>query len=228
MVNARKLHELLLERLTYFSAVALLGPRQCGKTTLARSVVDELAERAIYLDLERAEDLALLADVGVFLRSQRGKLVVIDEVQRAPELFVPLRAEIDERRRMGQKAGQFLLLGSASRELLAQSSESLAGRIDYLELTPFRLDELSEPQRQLLWLRGGFPDSLLAPSAALSHAWRLAYLVQVIERDVAFFAPRLPGPTLRRLWAMIAVEQGGLLNGAKLAQNLSVSSQSIV
>jgi uncharacterized protein len=225
--NIRQLHKLLLEPLGYFPAVALLGPRQCGKTTLARTVVDEMAGRAIYLDLERAEDVALLADPGVFLRSQRGKLVVMDEVQRAPELFVSLRSEIDERRRAGQKAGQFLLLGSASRELLAQSSESLAGRIDYLELTPFRVDEVTDLQRESLWLRGGFPDSLLAPSDTLSFAWRRAYLTQVIERDVAFFAPRLPGPTLRRLWAMIAVEQGGLLNAAKLAQNLAVSGQSI-
>ncbi len=227
MENTRRLRKILLERLSYFSAVALLGPRQCGKTTLARRIVDELDVRAIYLDLERTEDLALLTDPSVFLRTQRDKLVVIDEVQRAPELFVSLRSEIDERRRAGQKAGQFLLLGSASRDLLAQSSESLAGRIDYLELTPFRLDELIEPQRSELWLRGGFPDSLLAPSAALSHAWRRAYLTQVIERDVSFFAPRLPGPTLRRLWAMIAADQGGLLNSAKLAQNLAVSGQSI-
>ncbi len=197
------------------------------KTTLARGVVDNLEGKAIYLDLKRTEDLALLADPSVFLRTQRKKLVVIDEVQRAPELFVALRVEIDERRRAGQKAGQFLLVGSASRELLAQTSESLAGRIDYLELTPFRFDEVSDAQREKLWLRGGFPDSLLAPSTALSHAWRRAYLTQVIERDVAFFAPRLPGPTLRRLWAMIAVEQGGLLSAAKLAQNLAVSAQSI-
>ena len=227
MENTRALRKILVERLSYFSAVALLGPRQCGKTTLARSIADELGARALYLDLERSEDLSLLADPSVFLRTQRGKLVVIDEVQRAPELFVSLRTEIDERRRAGQKAGQFLLLGSASRELLAQSSESLAGRIDYLELTPFRLDELIEPQRTELWLRGGFPDSLLAPSPALSHAWRRAYLTQVIERDVPFFAPRLPGPTLRRLWAMIAADQGGLLNTAKLTQNLAVSGQSI-
>jgi uncharacterized protein len=112
----------------------------------------------------------------------------------ARELFVSLRSEIDERRRAGQKAVQFSLLGSASRELLGQSSESLAGRIDYLELTPFRLNEATDLQRESLWLRGGFPDSLLAPSDTLSYAWRRAYLTQVIERDVALFAPRPPGP----------------------------------
>ena len=227
MENTRAMRAVLVDHLGYFSAVALLGPRQCGKTTLARSLVDERPELAIYLDLERSEDLALLTDASVFLRTQRNKLVVIDEVQRAPELFTALRVEIDERRRGGQKAGHFLLLGSASQALLTQSSESLAGRIAYLELTPFRLDELSVIQREKLWLRGGFPDSLLAPSTRLSHAWRRAYLTQVIERDVAFFAPRLPGPSLRKLWAMLAADQGGLVNAAKLAQNLGVSGQSI-
>lgn len=148
MENTRQLRKTIVERLSYFPAVALLGPRQCGKTTLARSLVDERPERAIYLDLERSEDIALLTDTNLFLRTQRDKLVVIDEVQRAPDLFVHLRSEIDERRRAGQKAGHFLLLGSASRELLAQRSESLAGRIDYLELTPFRLDELNVAQRR--------------------------------------------------------------------------------
>jgi uncharacterized protein len=161
-----------VERLSFFPAVALLGPRQCGKTTLARTLVDTDPANAVYLDLERTEDLALLSDASLFLRTQRGKLVVIDEVQRAPELFSQVRSEIDERRRVGEKAGHFLLLGSASRELLAQSSESLAGRIDYLELTPFQLQELTSPQRTERWLRGGFPDSVLAPNAVMSYQWR--------------------------------------------------------
>jgi uncharacterized protein len=120
-----------------------------------------------------------------------------------------------------------LLLGSASRELLRQSSESLAGRIDYFELTPLRLDEISATHTAASWLRGGYPDSLLAPSNAMSQTWRKAYLSQVIERDIPFFAPRVPGHILRRLLSMLAYDQGGLLNSARLAQSLGLSAQSV-
>jgi uncharacterized protein len=223
----RHAQKVIQSRLTYFPAVALLGPRQCGKTTLARTIVDQLGAQATYLDLERPDDLALLTDAPLFLRTLSNKLVVIDEVQRAPELFQTLRVQIDERRRAGEKAGHFLLLGSASRELLRQSSESLAGRIDYLELTPLRLDELNATDGAASWFRGGYPDSLLAPDDAMSHTWRRAYLSQMIERDVPFFAPRIPGPMLRRLLSMLAYDQGGLLNSARLAQSLGMSAQSI-
>ncbi len=217
--------EAVITGLAQFPAFALLGPRQSGKTTLGRALAQQ--RNAIYLDLELDEDLALLADAPLFLRAQRGKLIVIDEVQRSPELFRFLRVEIDERRRLGERAGHFLLLGSASRELLAQSSESLAGRIDFLELTPLRLQELDATQYTRCWLRGGFPDSLLANDDSQSFAWRRAYLSQVIERDIPYFSPRIPGPTLRKLFAMIAVEQGSLLNASRLAQNLGLSSQTV-
>jgi uncharacterized protein len=211
--------------LAQFPAVALLGPRQSGKTTLARDIASQ--RPAIYLDLERDEDLALLTDARLFLRAQRGKLVVIDEVQRSPDLFRSLRVEIDERRLLGEKSGHFLVLGSASRELLAQSSESLAGRIDYLELTPFHMGELTLLQFMSAWSRGGYPDSLLAFGEEQSYAWRRAYLSQVMERDIPFFSPRIPGATVRKLLAMVAAQQGGLLNSSRLAQNLGLSSQTV-
>jgi uncharacterized protein len=211
--------------LAQFPALALLGPRQSGKTTLARDIANQ--QPAIYLDLERDEDLALLTDARLFLRAQRGKLVVIDEVQRSPELFRSLRVEIDERRLLGEKSGHFLLLGSASRELLAQSSESLAGRIDYVELTPLHMGELKPLQFNAAWSRGGYPDSLLAVGEDQSYAWRRAYLSQVIERDIPFFSPRIPGLTVRKLLAMVAAQQGGLLNASRLAKNLGLSSQTV-
>lgn len=214
-------------RLSDFPAVAVLGPRQCGKTTLARTIVGQRGAHATYLDLERPDDLALLTDAPLFLNSLANQLVVMDEVQRAPELFQALRVQIDERRHAGEKTGHFLLFGSASRDLLRQSSESLAGRIDYLELTPLRLDEIDATHRAASWLRGGYPDSLLAPSDAMSQTWRRAYLSQVIERDIPFFAPRIPGPMLRRLLSMLAYDQGGLLNSARLAQSLGLSAQAV-
>jgi uncharacterized protein len=226
----RKLSEHIVNRLAFFPAVALLGPRQCGKTTLAAMIASQHGDPVVMLDLERADDLALLADAPLFLRQQRGKLVVIDEVQRSPEVFRALRVEIDARRRAGETSGHFLLLGSASRDLLRQASESLAGRIDFIELAPLRLDEVaenSEPEIHRLWHRGGFPDSFLAPDDALSLAWRKAYLAQVIERDVPFFAPRVPGPVLRRLLTMLAFEQGSLLNASRYAQSLGISGQSV-
>lgn len=206
-------------------AVVLLGPRQVGKTTLARHIVDERSNQAIYLDLERPADRRRLNDADAYLRAQAGKLVVIDEIHRAPALFETLRGIIDERRRVGERAGHFLLLGSASIDLMKQSSETLAGRVAYLELEPIDWLECSDAIGDMnrLWTRGGFPESLLAADDAGSMAWRRAFIRSYLERDVPMFAPRLPAETIGRLWTMLAHAQGTPLNLSRLAASLAVS-----
>ncbi|MEL6682059.1 MAG: ATP-binding protein [Pseudomonadota bacterium] len=207
------------------AGVVLLGPRQVGKTTLAQDVAE--ARDAVYLDLERAADRQVLAEPDLYLDEQAGKLVVIDEVQLMPGLFGALRGQIDRRRRAGYRTGQFLLLGSASNTLLQQSAESLAGRVSYHELTPFILDEVGQGSLAQLWLRGGFPDSFLAADDRTSLFWREDFIRTYLERDIPAFGLRIPSETLRRFWTMLAHEQGGLLNAAKLAAGLGVSGQSV-
>lgn len=210
-------------------AIVLLGPRQVGKTTLATRIAASRADAAVYLDLERPADLRRLADADAYLRAQRGKLVIIDEIHRAPALFEPLRGIIDERRRSGERAGHFLLLGSASLDLMRQASETLAGRVDYLELAPIDLLELSENAAGAdeLWTRGGFPESLLAADDVASLAWRRAFVRSYLERDVPMFAPRLPAETVGRLWTMLAHAQGTPLNQTRLAASLAVSTPAV-
>jgi len=208
-------------------AVALTGPRQCGKTTLARALAQRLKPAPVYLDLEREPDRAALADPELYLREHAGRLVVLDEIQRAPELFRTLRGAIDDRRRAGRGAGHFLVLGSASMALLRQSSESLAGRIAHLELTPFLAREAPRRAGERLWVRGGFPGSFLAAGDAASYAWRLDFVQTYLERHIPALAPRVPAETLRRFWTMLAHSQGGLLNAARLAASLGVSGQSV-
>lgn len=206
------------------AGVVLLGPRQVGKTTLAQDIGE--TREAIYLDMERIADRQILEEPDLYLDAQMGKLVVIDEVQLMPGLFGALRGQIDRRRRAGHRTGQFLLLGSASNTLLQQSAESLAGRVSYHELTPFTLDEVGQGALQRLWLRGGFPDSFLAQSDRASLTWREDFIRTYLERDIPSFGLRIPAETLRRFWTMLAHEQGGLLNAAKLAAGLGVSGQS--
>ncbi len=207
------------------AGVVLLGPRQVGKTTLAQDIAE--TREAIYLDMERTADRQILEEPDLYLDAQMGKLVVIDEVQLMPGLFGALRGQIDRRRRAGHRTGQFLLLGSASNTLLQQSAESLAGRVSYHELTPFTLDEVGQGALQRLWLRGGFPESFLAQSDRASLSWREDFIRTYLERDIPSFGLRIPAETLRRFWTMLAHEQGGLLNAAKLAAGLGVSGQSI-
>jgi uncharacterized protein len=216
-------------RLSPLPAVALLGPRQVGKTTLARSIMADRTPLPLYLDLEQPEDRARLTDPALFLRGYADRLVVMDEVQRVPGLFEVLRGLIDERRRRGDRHGHFLLLGSASLDLLRQSAESLAGRIAYVEMTGVLATELPPtiPDLDTLWLRGGFPDSLLAPTDANSLSWRKDFVRTYLERDIPAFGPRIPAETLRRFWTMLAHAQGGLWNAARLASGLAVSGQSI-
>lgn len=207
------------------AGVVLLGPRQVGKTTLALDIAE--ARDAVYLDMERRADRQILEEPDLYLDEQTGKLVVIDEVQLVPGLFSALRGQIDRRRRAGHRTGQFLLLGSASNTLLQQSAESLAGRVSYYELTPFALDEVGRGALQQLWLRGGFPDSFLGPSDRLSLTWREDFIRTYLERDIPSFGLRIPAESLRRFWTMLAHEQGGLLNAARLAAGLGASGQSV-
>jgi predicted AAA+ superfamily ATPase len=215
----------LRQALSDNAATVLLGPRQIGKTTLARAVADE-RDGSVYLDLELDADVRKLEDAAAYLRSTAGRLTVIDEVHRAPHLFTELRSLIDERRRAGQRVGEFLLLGSASLDLVQRSAETLAGRVTYLELAPVGPQEAKDADIPIdaLWLRGGFPDSLLAGDDGASLRWRKNFTRSYLERDVPMFAPRMPAATIGRLWTMLAHGQGSLLNAARLAQALAVTA----
>ncbi len=221
----RHLSVLLDRDLAQLPAVAMVGPRQCGKTTLARATVERLARTgspAILLDLERPSDRAKLTDPESFLRRHAHELVVLDEVQRAPELFEVLRVLIDEDRR----PGRFLLLGSASPSLLRQSSESLAGRLSLLELTPFLWDELvpaGAATLDALWLRGGFPDSVLASDDVASFRWREQFIRTFLAQDIPQLGFRVPAATLDRFWRMCAHLHGQVLNLTALGRALGES-----
>lgn len=224
---SRHLQLQLIEELRHFSAVALLGPRQVGKTTLALEVAKAWPkDSSIYLDLESERDRAKLGQPELYLANHLDKLVILDEVHRAPGLFPVLRGLIDQARQGGRRAGQYLLLGSASLDLLQQSGETLAGRIAYLELGPLSVVEIgaesSHDFPDSLWLRGGFPDSFAAPGDARSLRWRQNFIRSYLERDIPQFGPRIAAATLRRFWTMLAHHQSGMLNVAQLARNLGV------
>ena len=223
----RRIVKHLQQLLNQFPAVVLLGPRQVGKTTLALQVADARKEigNSIYLDLESDTDRVKLEETELYLSSHLDKLVILDEVHKMPNLFSQLRGIIDKARRAGNKYGQFLLLGSASLDLMKQSSESLAGRVAYLELSAFDLTEVDN--RKDLWVRGGFPDSYTAESDELSFTWRRNFIRSYLERDIPQFGSRIPAETLRRFWTMLAHVQGGLLNAASLARGLDVDNKSI-
>ena len=207
------------------AAVALLGPRQVGKTTLALAIAE--AGPSVYLDLEDPADRDKLADPALYLSAHEDKLVVIDEIQNAPELFTTLRGLIDRGRRKGRGTGRFLVLGSASIELLRQSFESLAGRIAYRELHPLDITEVGGDKLDALWLRGGFPQSFLARGDARSLDWRRDFLRTYLTRDIPLLEPRIPAETLRRLWTMLAHNQGTPLNASRLASSLGVSAPTV-
>lgn len=221
----RRLLAVLTSALDEAPAVALLGPRQAGKTTLALEVAK--ARPSIYLDLESETDRAKLSEPELYLAQHEDKLVILDEIQRTPQLFQRLRGLIDAGRRRGRGKGRFLVLGSASLDLLRQSSESLAGRIRYLELAPLDAGEAGRARLDALWLRGGFPQSLLAASDAASLRWRADFIRTYLERDIPQLGPRIPAETLRRLWTMLAHQQGGLLNAAALARALAVDGKTV-
>jgi predicted AAA+ superfamily ATPase len=210
------------------AAVAIIGPRQVGKTTLARTIADS-HPGALYLDLEARQDREKLVEPVIFLRQFENSLVVLDEIHRVPELFNSLRGIIDQGRRTGHRTGRFLILGSASIDLLRQSGESLAGRISYIDMGPFYILELraGEPTLLQLWLRGGFPGSYLVEDDGESLRWRTDFIRTYLERDVAQFGPRVPAGVLERLWTMLAHGQGTLLNASRLAAGLQISAPTV-
>lgn len=224
MIERRAL-SLLRQRLLQFPAVALLGARQAGKTTLARTLAAEFPQ-SVYLDLESPRDRMRLADPEAYLTLLEDRLVILDEVQRMPTLFPVLRSLIDAGRVRGRTASRFLLLGSASGALSMQSSESLAGRIAYLELPPLVGDEAPD-RSERLWLRGGFPLSFLAASEEESLLWRQNLIATYLERDIPALGGRMPSETLRRLWTMLAHQQGALLNVSQLARNLMLDTRTV-
>ena len=221
----RRRRTLLNQRLDQYPAVALLGPRQVGKTTLALAIAED--RPSIYLDLESDADRAKLAEPELYLADHEDKLVILDEVHRRPGLFQNLRGLIDRGRRRGRRTGRFLLLGSASLDLLQQSGETLAGRISYVELDPVDALEIDSGNLDALWLRGGFPDSLLAADDGASLRWRQDFIRSYLERDIPQLGPRIPAETLRRFWTMLAHHQGGLLNAAQFAQGLGVDGKTV-
>jgi len=225
---SRRTEAAVRDRLAAAPAVVLLGARQIGKTTLALTLGASLGpDASVYLDLEALADREkLLPDPTSFLAANEHKLVILDEVQRMPELFAALRGLIDAGRRRGRTTGRFLLLGSASNVLL-QQSESLAGRIAYVEMQGLDVLEVPATQHADLWARGGFPESLLASSAAAPLNWRRDFIRTYLERDIPQLGPRIPATTLHRFWTMLAHVQGGLLNAAQLARGLDVDGKTI-
>ncbi len=225
----RDLQTTLRNRLRQFPAVAVLGPRQVGKTTLVKTLSSRAGfdREPLYLDLENPQDLAKLEDARAYLARQGHRLIILDEIQRAPELFQVLRGLIDERIEAGATTGQFLILGSASIDLLRQSSESLAGRIAYLELDGLTIHEVGEAQSETLWLRGGFPRSFLAPDDEASAIWREAFITTYLERDIPQLGPRIAASTLRRFWTMLSHNQGVMLNAAQMAAALAIDGKTV-
>lgn len=221
----RILTPVLLDALAHSPAVALFGPRQTGKTTMALEAARASGRPYLYLDLESEQDRAKLAQAELYLADHVDKLLILDEVHRTPGLFPILRGLIDRNRREGRHAGNYLLLGSASLDLLKQSGETLAGRVAYLELAPFTMQETRHLPQDTLWLRGGFPESLLAPSNARSLRWRQDFIRTYLERDIPQFGQRIAAETLRRFWGMLAHHQGCLLNTAQFARNLGVDAK---
>lgn len=201
-------------------AVVLIGPRQVGKTTLALSIAK--SRKGVYLDLELPSNLAKVTDIEEYCRLHSDHLLIFDEIQHIPNLFAPLRGIIDERRRQGKKTEQFLFLGSASMDLLKQTSETLAGRIAYCELFPLTVDEVPPNDLYKLWYRGGFPESFIAENDEESLRWRLDFIKTYLERDIPQLGPRIPAETLRRFWTMLAHNQGQTFNAASFAKGLEV------
>lgn len=215
----------LVARIDAVPAVGLLGPRQVGKTTLALAVGEQ--RPSLYLDLESEADRARLTEPELYLADHADRLVILDEVHRLPGVFQPLRGLIDAGRRAGRRTGRFLLLGSASIDLLRQSGETLAGRISYMEMGPIGPGEVAAGSLSDLWIRGGFPDSFLAIDDRASLQWRRDFIRTYLERDVPMFGPRIAAETLRRLWTMLAHRQSALWNAADLARALGIDGKTV-
>lgn len=221
MVKDRQILPLFQEYLSIFPAVGLLGPRQVGKTTLVKNLI--LEKESLYLDLEKASDRAKLVDAELFLKAHADKTVILDEIQLMPELFAELRSLIDEQR----EPGRFILLGSASPDLIRKSADSLAGRIGYLELTPFYLGEIDSDELQKLWIRGGFPLSFLAKSDRESQLWRQNFIKTYLERDLAQIGLSTDPRLVERFWMMLANAQGGIWNAESFAKALGITRPTV-
>jgi predicted AAA+ superfamily ATPase len=212
----------ILQLIRNFPAVAILGPRQCGKSTLARHILKNFPA-AIFLDLEDPEDRQKLSAPELFFSGNENRLICLDEIQRIPELFPLLRSVIDR----NERNGQFLILGSASRDLIRQSSESLAGRIIFVELFPFQYSELKIDDYWDYWLKGGFPRSYLASEPALSYKWRQSFISTFLERDLRQLGFNIPPESMHRLWSMCASRQGQLVNLSQIGGSLGVSHTTV-
>ncbi len=224
----RRIENQIVEALHRIPAVVLTGPRQIGKTTLAIQVSKSIP--SVYLDLEDPLDQSKVSDIKSFHEENRNRLIILDEIQKTPGIFSPIRSIIDLERRKGNKNGLFLFLGSASMELLRQSSQSLAGRISYQELYPIDLLEYRQiipTDINTLWLRGGFPESLLAKTDKESLSWRKDFIRSYLERDIPQIGLKLPAATLSRFWTLLAHLQGTTLNVSQVARNLEVTSPTI-
>jgi predicted AAA+ superfamily ATPase len=218
----RHISKLLYEYLSFFPVVGILGPRQCGKSTLVKELIKG-KDDVLYLDLEKSSDRAKLENPEQFFYYNKTKQVCLDEIQRIPELFPVLRSDVDNNKR----PGRFIVLGSASRDPIKQSSETLAGRIGYLELTPFfQLEIENIKSLHEFWFQGGFPDSLLN-SQKMSKKWRENFIRTFLERDIPMIGFDIPPQTIGRLWRMLAINQGQLLNLSTLGKSIGVSHTTI-
>ncbi|MCP4268607.1 MAG: ATP-binding protein [Candidatus Brocadiaceae bacterium] len=211
------------ECLCDFPVVTILGPRQCGKSTLAHHISSKF-KNTIYLDLEKPSDLRKLEEAELYLQTHSDQMICLDEIQRKPDLFPVLRSLIDEKK----KKGRFLILGSASRDLISQSSETLAGRIAYIELTPFLYPEISQKSKSIknlfrLWIRGGFPESFLARNEISSIRWRENFIRTFLERDIPQLGFRIPVKSIQRLWGMLAHNHGQIINSSRIGESIGAS-----
>ena len=221
----RKIETFVKENLSVFPAVVILGPRQCGKSTLAKMLYQN-SNAYLYLDLQNLDDLNKLREPMLFFQANQDVTICLDEIQLVPELFSVLRSEIDRHRR----PGRFILLGSASQDLIQKTSESLAGRVGLIELTPFTIEEVEQNidfELNKFWLRGGYPDSYLASSEQGSTLWRENFLRTYVERDIPQLGFQIPALQLRRLLTMCAHNQGQLFNSSRLGESLGVTYQTI-
>lgn len=220
----RKYEKLILNDLKNYPCVAILGPRQCGKSTLVLNL-RETAKKILYLDLEDPADLRKLDDPLLFFNRHQDEIICLDEIQRAPEIFPVLRSILDKNRRNGQ----VIILGSASRDLIRQSSETLAGRISYIDLTPFLMSELEKTDGDLFktWLRGGFPLSFLSPDDFNSMRWRKNFIRTFLERDIPQLGFSIPSKNIQRLWMICASSHGQVLNSSRLGESMGISYHTV-
>ncbi|MBN1184487.1 MAG: ATP-binding protein [Bacteroidales bacterium] len=221
----RNILQKLHSTLTYFPVTGIIGPRQVGKTTLSRIVAENMNKDCIYIDLENPKDISKLTDPVLFFETQKEKCIILDEIQRRPELFPIIRSMVDAYR----TPGRFLILGSAAPELIRDSSESLAGRIAYIELYPFNIIELGSDYRKISnhWLRGGFPDAYLAPTNEITMQWHYNFIKTYVERDLPLLGLEANRNIISRLWQMIAHLHGNILNMSMLGKSLGLSSPTI-